>query len=313
MKVSVIIPVRNGASFLRRSLDSVLNQARRPEEILVIDDGSTDETAAVANGYAGTVVLLSQNQRGPAVARNVGLDRATGDVIAFLDADDWWEQDKLRRQLEYLDKHPHVGICHTATTFVDAKGQPVDRPNAALKHRIQGHCLAELIRRNPITTSSVILRRSALGRDRFDERLTRASDWDLWLRLALTTEFGYVDERLTGYQFHGANISLDAEPLLLSFVQVMERALERGLPPAEAAIARRTRRRYQLELGHLYYETGRWPEARKAYQHEWVVRHDMSAALRCLATYLPMPIHSRLRRLWQLALRGNGLKSGDLH
>jgi glycosyltransferase involved in cell wall biosynthesis len=305
MKVSVIIPVRNGALFLGRCLDSVLSQTRPPEEVLVIDDGSTDGSGTIARAYARSVVLLSQNQQGPGVARNLGFDRSSGDVIAFLDADDWWEPHKLRRQVEYLEQRPNVGVCHTATTFVDASGRPVSRPNAALKYRIQGRCLAELLERNSVTTSSVVLRRSVLGDDRCDVRLTRASDWDLWLRLAPRTEFGYLDEPLTGYQFHGANISLDAEPLLRASAEVIERALKRGLPSAEASIARRAHRNRLLDLGHLYYEAGRWSDARAAYWKDLAVREDMSAALRCLSTYVPSPLRTRVRKMWHV-VSGNG-------
>jgi glycosyltransferase involved in cell wall biosynthesis len=308
MKVSVITPVRDRASFIGRCLDSVLAQTRVPDEIFVIDDGSTDESAAIAHTYSPAVMVLPQRPQGPAVARNLGLDRSSGDVIAFLDADDWWERDKLKRQLEYLDAHPRVGLCHTATNFVDVAGRPVSRPNADLKPLMHGWCLAELLQRNPITMSSVVLRRSALGNERCDVTLTRASDWDLWLRLASQVEFAYLDERLTGYQFHGANISLDTEPLLRASAEVMKRAMARGLPPAEMAIAKRAHRNRLLDLGHLYYESGRWAEARDAYWEDLAVREDITATLRCLATYLPGSVHARARMFWRVISR-NGDES----
>jgi hypothetical protein len=153
----------------------------------------------------------------------------------------------------------------------------------------------------------VVLRRSVLGEDRCDVALVRASDWDLWLKLARRTEFAYIDEPLTGYQFHGANISLDRELLFRASAEVMERALARGLPPEEASIAKRAHRQRLLDLGHLYYEAGRWSEAREAYWKDLAVREEAGAAMRCLASYLPSPLHTRARRLWHVLSRnGNG-------
>lgn len=92
-KVSAIIPVFNGESFLAEAVESILQQSRPPDEIIVVDDGSTDATAKVASAYADTIHYIRQDQRGPAAARNRGLMQADGDILGFLDADDMWVKD----------------------------------------------------------------------------------------------------------------------------------------------------------------------------------------------------------------------------
>ena len=111
--ISCIVPVYNGARFVAEALDSILAQTLRPNEIIVVDDGSTDATAEIVNRYAQYVTYLRQTNSGPASARNRGIEIATGDFFAFLDADDLWHADKLERQLAALNANPAAGICIT--------------------------------------------------------------------------------------------------------------------------------------------------------------------------------------------------------
>lgn len=111
--VSCVIPVYNGARFLNESLDSVLAQTHRPLEIIVVDDGSTDETAAVLEQYSDRVVCTRQAHAGAPAARNRGIEMSSGQFVAFLDADDLWDESKLSRQLERFDALPALGFCTT--------------------------------------------------------------------------------------------------------------------------------------------------------------------------------------------------------
>ena len=111
--VTAIIPVHNGEHFLRDALDSILAQSHPPSEIIVVDDGSTDRTPEIARGYEPEVTYLRQQRSGPAGARNAGLRSASGDFIAFLDADDTWRPEKLERQLERFGGRPELGVCVT--------------------------------------------------------------------------------------------------------------------------------------------------------------------------------------------------------
>jgi glycosyltransferase involved in cell wall biosynthesis len=108
--VSVIIPVYNGAKYLAEALDSVFAQDYRPIEVIVVDDGSTDDSATIAQSYDQVIYLHHENQ-GNVVARNIGLKHCSGELIAFLDADDLWVPDKLTQQTAYLESHPQAGVC----------------------------------------------------------------------------------------------------------------------------------------------------------------------------------------------------------
>jgi len=109
--ISCIVPVYNGERFLAEALDSMLEQSYRPLEIIVVDDGSTDATPMVGERYATKITYLRQNHAGPAAARNRGIRKATGEFLAFLDADDIWERDKLSHQMTRFDTRPELDMC----------------------------------------------------------------------------------------------------------------------------------------------------------------------------------------------------------
>src|SRR5262245_20179101 len=111
--VSVVIPCYNAGRFLKETLESILAQTRPALEVIVVDDGSTDDSAAVAGAFGPPVRVLRQSNQGESVARNRGLDEARGDWVAFLDADDVWAPDKLERQLAAVEGSPGVACCHT--------------------------------------------------------------------------------------------------------------------------------------------------------------------------------------------------------
>jgi len=119
---------------VRRAVDSVMGQSFQDFELLVVDDGSTDDTRAVLSEYGDRIRLLTKENGGPAAARNHGLQNARGEYVAFLDADDYWIREKLQRQVELLDTRPAVGFCSTATQVVDSAGRPAGdwpcRPDA---------------------------------------------------------------------------------------------------------------------------------------------------------------------------------------
>jgi glycosyltransferase involved in cell wall biosynthesis len=108
MRVSVIIPVYNTERYVRESIDSVLSQSRPPDEVIVVDDGSTDRTADILNTMGGRITVLRQQQSGSAAALNAGIARATGDLLAFNDADDIWLPEKLKLQCDLLSKEPEI-------------------------------------------------------------------------------------------------------------------------------------------------------------------------------------------------------------
>ena len=147
--ISVVIPAFNVADYIGRAVESVLNQSYHPFEVIVVDDGSTDETAEILRAYA-SIRVITQPNGGPAVARNTGVRKSSGKLLAFLDADDVWEPDKLARQAELLDKDLHLdGVFTLIRHFLD---QGVEAPVSLRPHLLNvdavGHTLSTfLVRR----------------------------------------------------------------------------------------------------------------------------------------------------------------------
>jgi glycosyltransferase involved in cell wall biosynthesis len=197
-KVSVVIPAYNAAHYVHRAVDSVLRQTFADFELLVVDDGSSDDTLAVLARYGDRLRVLTQRNGGPAAARNHGLSEARGEYVAFLDADDHWLPEKLERQIQMMEQRPDVGFCSTATEVVNVAGEYVGswpcRPDAAPFPDIlftEGTVISG-------SASGVLARRqliSDLGG--FDETLRGFEDPDLWIRLAAHTAYACIAEPLT--------------------------------------------------------------------------------------------------------------------
>ena len=197
-RVSVIIPAYNAAGCVRRAVESVLKQSFRDFELLVVDDGSTDATRAVLSGYGTRLRLLAQANSGPAAARNHGIRHARGDYVAFLDADDYWQAEKLQRQVGLLDAQAEIGFCSTATAVVDNAGRPAgDWPC----HMDAGPLPDILFLHGTVisgSTSGVLARRHLIDElGGFDESLRGFEDPDLWIRLAARTGYACIPEALT--------------------------------------------------------------------------------------------------------------------
>ena len=178
-RVSVIIPVFNGASTVRRAIESALKQTHRNIEVVVIDDGSTDETAAILQTYGTAIRVMRQANSGVSNARNLGIAESHGAWIAFLDADDERLPEKTERQLRLFSSVPSLGFATTGTLCFGARG--VGRRTGA------GSLIFEnLLSRNSIVTSSVMVRKSCLAQfsEAFRPDLKYGEDWELWLRLA---------------------------------------------------------------------------------------------------------------------------------
>jgi glycosyltransferase involved in cell wall biosynthesis len=196
--VSVVIPAWNAARTLPRAIDSVLAQTWARREIIVVDDGSADDSQAVLARYGDRVRVVSQANGGPSAARNRGLREARGQYVAFLDADDHWLPEKLERQVALLEAHPDLGFCSTATIVVDASGKHVrDWPCCNASEPL----LETLFMQSAAVSGSTsgVLARSELLReaDGFDQRLRGFEDPDLWIRLAYRTAYACIPETLT--------------------------------------------------------------------------------------------------------------------
>ena len=205
-KVSIIIPCYNSARTLPDALSSVLAQTYRNIEVIVVDDGSTDATRAVLEPYiaSGSVTCLQQGNKGCGAARNAGVARASGELVAFLDADDSWEPEKLARQVAGFSEDPNSIVSYTDRLLLDPEGNPTGGSYAGRPgFRGSARMLPRLAFANMLTLSSAVVRTAAFRNSGgFTERyeLMMFADYDLWLKLAPLGRFRRVPEALTRYR-----------------------------------------------------------------------------------------------------------------
>jgi len=199
--VSTVITSYNKAPYLAEAIDSALAQDYSNQEILVIDDGSTDRTPEVASAYSNQIRYIRQENRGPSGAKNRGILEARGEFIAFLDGDDRWRPGKLARQVECFHNHPTSALVYTdRLVFRDSVVlSPSLRSEG--KDLYRGRVLDQLLMCMLIPFSSAMVRRKCLiEAGLFDERLRAADDYDLWLRIGRLYGMDYVDEVLLEYR-----------------------------------------------------------------------------------------------------------------
>jgi len=203
--VSVIIPVYNRVKSIGRALDSVLKQTYQPKEIIVVDDGSTDGTVDYIRENYPQVTVLTQANQVPSAARNRGIAHSTGEWVALLDSDDIWLPDKLRAQVQIIEKNPGLGMIGSRRykNCYDYDEQVVKRPVA------RAVSFFHFLKQTTCHTSTVLLRREALEKvGLFDEKLPAAEDVDLWVRIAYYYKVVQVRQHLTAVFVSKDSISL---------------------------------------------------------------------------------------------------------
>jgi glycosyltransferase involved in cell wall biosynthesis len=210
-RVSVIIPAYSAAATICRAVDSVLAQTVAPHEVIVVDDGSPDDLAhVVTRTYGERVILLRRSNGGVSTARNAGIERATGNFVAFLDADDYWEPEKLACQLAVFERHPEVQLV--AGRFFnqasDGTRSEWQNPRRELCDRVL--CVngpAAFANGTVVWTGTVIVRREALGAERFDTTFKVGDDVDMWVRLIAGRPMYFLSTPLAAYVFTTGSLS----------------------------------------------------------------------------------------------------------
>ena len=231
MTVSVVIPTYNSGALLQQTLDSALAQTVAPDEIIVVDDGSTDGTPDwVRAHYGARVTLIEQRNGGVARARNTGWRASSGDWIAFLDHDDVWYPDKLERLLDAATptERGAAGVVYARWREVDERGEPLADAAQLARQKWWRGARGEVFDwlfgwRCPIVSMSVpIVRRELLERiGGFDPACVPCDDWDLWLRLARRCRFEFADETLVDYRCYPAQQSRDERGALRAARRVL--------------------------------------------------------------------------------------------
>ncbi len=241
--ISAIIPVYNGAGFVADAIESVLRQTRPVREVIAVNDGSTDGTAEVLAGFGDRITVVTQANAGLPAARNAGIRAAAGEWLGFLDADDWWSPEKVRLIEDFLAAHADCGVVYGAAEHRWPDGRTmVFRRDADWTH---ADLTRDLWFRNQVLGggSGAVVRRDLLDEvGEFDETLRAGEDWDMWIRLADETQFGYVDEIFVHRRERYDSMSREIDRMLEWDLRVFEKHLplfrRQGMTARQARRAR---------------------------------------------------------------------------
>ncbi len=278
--VSVVIPNYNYAHYLPQALDSVLGQTYSELEVIVVDDGSTDDSETILGSYTGHVRLIKQQNQGVAAARNRGVQESSGELVAFLDADDIWMPAKLERQVQRFVDDPELGLVHCGV-------EEIDYTAAHLRVRVdglEGWVATQLLlfKRAVILgggSGLMVPRASFEAMKGFDTRLSTSADWDFFYRVAASHRVGFVAEPLVKYRIHTgnmhANVGAMEHDMLIGY--------EKAFSSDNAELHRLRRQCYgnlHLVLAGSYFRAGQsYDFARHALKSLWLTPRNLTRLL----------------------------------
>lgn len=219
MLVSVIIPCYNHAAYLSDAINSVIRQTYPHIEIIVVDDGSTDETKAVAAQFPGITYLYQENQ-GLSAARNTGVNASQGSFLVFLDADDWLYEDAIAYNIGQLRQHPEAAFVSGAHDLIDSDQKGIREVVREVKKQHYLH----LLEGNYIGMhATVMYRREIFDEYRYDTTLRACEDYDLYLKVARKHPVLHHTKKLAAYRLHGSNMSANFSMMLQQSLLVLKR------------------------------------------------------------------------------------------
>jgi glycosyltransferase involved in cell wall biosynthesis len=307
-RVSVIIPTFNRSNLLPETIQSVIDQTFTAFEIVVVDDGSTDNTEqAIQHIQDERLICIRQPHSGlPAVARNTGLRHAQAEYIAFIDSDDLWLKEKLSTQVCYMDSHPKLGLSYTNyVRFGNASAQhnlcPILEPHSAPS----GHSFNQLYGHPVIANSTVMIRAAVIdtvGVFDEDKRLRGIEDYDYWLRIAYHYPIGFIAVSLTRYRLHADRLSqarVASERNKLFLIAKLDR-----MYPDFVAIHAVERQdwlsRVHHSMGRHLLRADRATEARQHLKKAWKLRRKPTYFLFWLTSFLGRGLRQHLKGVWRI-------------
>lgn len=222
-KVSVVIPAYNAMAYLPETLNSVFKQTFQDFEIIIINDGSSDNIVDWVNGLTDTrIKLISQKNSGPSEARNTGIKHSQGEYIAFLDADDIWEVTKLEKQVLCLDINSEVGLVDTWISAIDTHGKTLWFSGNSYP---TGNVWRKLIEQNILVSgSTAMIRCSCFDKaGSFDPQFKGGEDWDMWTRISISHSFSVIEESLVRYRQHPSSATKNFNLMEHDFIRVIEK------------------------------------------------------------------------------------------
>lgn len=251
--VSIVTPAYNSAAHIEATLRNVFEQTLRDFEIIIVDDGSRDDTVAIARRVALDapahieVRIISQANAGPSAARNAGVDAARSQLIALLDADDFWAPQKLEHQVQHLARHPEALATSCRWAAVDEKGDRTGRTGGVRGRTIGVHGLCL---RNAIATSATVFRRDAfITAGRFDNSIRTCEDLDLWLRIAALKRDAIIisQEAMSFRRVHADQETANWRRMYRGWIKVMHKMRYRD-PQTYAEMIARAKAHQRLQF-----------------------------------------------------------------
>ncbi len=295
LTVSVVIAAFNAERTIGETLDSIAAQTFRDFELIVVDDGSTDRTAEIVAQIAigfPQLICLRQPNRGQPAARNAGIAAARGRYVAFVDADDLWTPEKLKKQVRYLDMHPEAGMVYSdAEVFDAASGKTLCRVSQKCRLH-EGDVLERLFLKCFIPSPTPMVRRAVFDHaGLFDEsrELAIGEDWNMWLRIAAVSRVGVVREPLAKVRMHAASMTgtANVETSLKAKRLIVEHAVQRN-PERLRALKARALVELEISAGMRYLRLGRPSEARALFAAALRQRPaSLSSQMGMAATWMP--------------------------
>jgi glycosyltransferase involved in cell wall biosynthesis len=261
--VSVVITSYNYARFIGQAIQSVLDQTYRDLQIIVVDDGSTDETRAVLDRFGSAITCIYQQNQGKSAALNQGLALAQGQYVAFLDSDDYWLPDAVAARVAAFEAEPTIGVVYGRARVIDEKGQfqpytlgaPEPYPGQTFKSLLCGvfvYFLTLMVRRDCL---------QAVG-GRFDPDFGTTNDWELYLRLSRVCRFHYLNRPLACYRVHSSNWSSNPALMAEQMTRLIDRTLAATDLPNEVQKAKdMIYRNLYTSIALEYLKAGRGREA----------------------------------------------------
>ncbi len=311
--VTVVIPAYNAARWIGETLDSVLAQSfprDEPDlEVIVVDDGSTDETSELVRAYGSRVRYLRKENGGAAAARNAGILAARGSYIAFVDADDLWMPEKLQMQMDLFSEHPDLVWAYCdAVVFDDQSGRDLYRAGATAKLHV-GDILRPLLLGCFIPSPTPIIRREVFETvGYFDESplMRIGEDWNMWLRIAAKYPVGLVDQPLARLRVHSASTTaqMDLRYALQSKLLVVESAIARD-PARLSDLRNRAVAKLYVGMGEYLVQRGDRIGAREMFGR--AIRHypyEARTIVYWATTLLPEMLLNRLIAMRRRFRRG---------
>lgn len=305
--VSVVIPTYNGARFILEALQSVFSQTYQIAEIIVVDDGSTDNTKEVLEPFCDRLTYIKQTNAGPSAARNRGVRFASGDWVAFLDSDDCWEVEHISRLVEKAHEYPGAAMVYCGKRWVDAGGRFMD--NIPLQKTFpSGWIFNELFHANYISSASVVIvkRQCFMDAGGFNERFTSiAEDYDLWMRISAVSPIVGVPVYTVRYRRHDTNLTLqtvkqieaDLEILKSSIRMIAQNEVNNKNRPERIAVRRRMKLFY-TDAASCLFNVGAYDQMRSLGYDALICGYVTPGVLiRWVLCFLPLRITAALRQL----------------